>query len=138
MESVVQSIGAGLPVFLLHFAVTLTVLALAVMVYIRITPYRELALIRKENNIAAAISLSAAVLGLALPLAFCLAGSVNIYDIALWGGIILAIQMVTYFFIDRLIGGIAVSIREQRLAPVIFLAAAKLSVAAINAAAIAG
>ena len=136
-ESVIQSLSAGLPVFLLHFIVTIAVLAVAVSIYVWITPHRELQLIREENNIAAAVSLSAAVLGLALPLAFCLSGSVGVWDIVLWGSCILCIQLITYFVIDRLLRGISGSIREQRLAPVIFLAAVKLAVAGINAAAIA-
>lgn len=138
LNSVLESIGAGLPVFLLHFAVTIAVLAVAVFIYIHITPHHELEVIRQDNNVAAAVSLSAAVLGLALPLAFCLSGSVSVWDIVLWGGCILCIQLATYFVIDRMLRGISENIHKQRLAPVIFLAAVKLAVAGINAAAISG
>ena len=137
MEPVLQSITVGIPVFLTHFMTAIAVLAGAMCIYIWITPHREFALI-KENNVAAAISLFAAFVGLSLPLSFCLAGSVNIYDIALWGGFILLIQLITYRAVDLLLGGISRSIADNKVAPVLLMAAAKLSIAMLNAAAIAG
>ena len=72
MLSVLQSFVAGLPVLLLHLGVTLAMLAGAVAVYVWSTPHKEFALIREGNN-AAALSLSGAILGLAIPLAVSMA-----------------------------------------------------------------
>jgi putative membrane protein len=137
VNAVLQSLYSGLPVLLTHFGITLLVFLSASAIYLRITPHNELTLIR-EGSIPAAISLGGALLGLALPLGFCLAGSVNIYDIAIWGVVILSLQLFTYFVIDRMMGGISKRILAGELAPVIFLVAVKLSVAVLNAAAIAG
>ena len=51
MNNLWQSI-AGFPTFLLYFALALALLALFVAIYVRVTPYREIRLIR-EGNIAA-------------------------------------------------------------------------------------
>ena len=137
MQSVLLSLYAGLPVFLSHFSVTILVFIAAIGIYTLITPHKEFALIKK-GNIAAAISFGGALLGLAIPLAFCLAGSVNIYDIIIWGAFILLIQLATYFVIDKIVGGVSKNIEKENVAPILFLVTARISVAIINAAAISG
>jgi hypothetical protein len=72
---VLQSLISGFPVLLLHFMVTAGMLVTGVLVYTAITPHHEFELVRAGNP-AAAISLSGAILGLGIPLAFCLAASV--------------------------------------------------------------
>ena len=53
MDPVIQSFLAGFPVLLLHFAVTLGMLAIGVTIYHLVTPYHELRLIRNGNTAAA-------------------------------------------------------------------------------------
>ncbi len=137
MDAMIQSFLTGFPVLLLHFAVTLSILAVGVWLYMLITPHQELALIR-EGNTAAAISLSGAVLGLAIPLAFSMSVSVNVLDILIWGVLALAIQLACFWGMDRLMGELSQRIDEGELGPAILLAGVKLSVAAVNAAAISG
>lgn len=137
MEPVIQSFLAGFPVLLLHFSVTLAMLAGGVFIYQKITPYHELDLIRAGNN-AAAISLSGAIIGLALPLAFCMASSVNVWDIIIWGIIALIIQLLAYRIGDVLLKGLEDRIENNEIGAAILVAAIKLAVAMINAAAVAG
>jgi putative membrane protein len=137
MHPVLQSILAGLPYFLGHFLVTLGMLGLSVWIYTAVTPHRELALVRAGNG-AAAVSLAGAVMGLAIPLAVCLAGSVSMLDIVLWGLVILAVQVATYLFVDFWLKGLSRRIENDEVGAAVLLAGVKLSVAAINAAAIAG
>ena len=42
MEAGLESLTTGLPILILHFLVTVTMLAIGVTVYMWITPYREL------------------------------------------------------------------------------------------------
>jgi putative membrane protein len=112
-------------------------LAVAVTVYHLITPYHELQLIR-SGNMAAAISLSGAILGLAIPLAFCMAKSVNVWDIVIWGVVALVIQLLTYRIADVILRGLPKRIENNEVGPAILLAAIKIAVAAINAAAVSG
>jgi putative membrane protein len=137
MEPVLQSLLAGLPVLLLHFGVTVAMLALGVTIYIWLTPYPEIALIR-QGNTAAAVSMSGAVLGLALPLAICLASSVNVYDIIVWGVVTLMVQLIAYRVMDLLLRELPKRIENDEIGPALLLVAVKIGVAAINAAAIAG
>lgn len=136
MDAVLQSLTTGLPIFLGHFGFTVALLAFSVVIYMRLTSHDEMALI-KDGNEAAALSFGAAVIGLALPLAFTLSGSVNIWDIALWGGIILIIQLAAYKVADFMFSGLSERIENNEMAAAIALGSTKLAVASLNAAAIA-
>ena len=137
MEPVLQSFINGFPVLLLHFSVTLAMLGIGVTIYQLITPYHELDLIRTGNN-AAAISLSGAIVGLALPLAFCMAKSVNVWDIIVWGLVTLVIQLLAYRLADAILKGLPARIEAGEIGAAILVVAIKLAVAMINAAAVAG
>jgi putative membrane protein len=137
VESVLQSLLFGLPVLVMHFAVTTVMLIVGIRVYTRITPLDEFRLIR-EGNIAAAVSLSGACLGLAIPLAFCMAASVNTVDIVLWGVAAIAIQLIGFRVTDWLLKELPSRIEAGEMGPAILLVGIKMSIAVINAAAIAG
>jgi putative membrane protein len=135
MDAVLQSFLSGFPVLLLHFSVTAGMLAIGVAIYTAVTPFHEFRLVR-EGNVAAAVSLSGAILGMAIPLAFCMAGSVNVYDILIWGSVTLALQLIAYKVGDVMLRGLPERIESGELAPALVLVAVKLAVAAINAAAV--
>ena len=137
MEAVLESFMTGLPVLLLHYLVTLTMLAIGVTIYLWMTPYKELALIR-GGNIAAAVSLGATIISLAMPLAFSMAVSVGVWDIVLWGLVTLVIVLVVYRVIDFLMKDLPRRIELGELGPAILLAAVKLGVSIITAAAVSG
>lgn len=132
MNDLWQSI-AGFPEFLLYFVLALALLALFVAVYVRVTPYREIALIR-EGNIAASISLSGAVIGFVLPLASAIAHSVSALDMVAWGVIALLVQIVVYAVTSRLVPHFREAIEADRAAPALLLAALSVSVGMLNAA----
>ena len=132
MNNLWQSI-AGFPEFLLYFALALALLALFVAIYVRVTPYREIELIR-EGNIAASISLSGAVMGLVLPLASAIAHSVSPLDMVAWGVIALVVQIVVYAVTSRLVPRFREAIEAGRTAPAVLLAALSVSTGILNAA----
>jgi putative membrane protein len=137
VTAALQSFFSGVPFLLGHFAVTLAMLAIGVALYMRITPHDEMKLIREDNN-AAAISLGGAILGLAIPLAICMANSVNVWDIIIWGVLTLVIQLITFKIIDAWLKDLPKRIEDGSLSAAIMLASIKLAVAAINAAAVSG
>ena len=137
MDGAIQSFLSGIPFLLTHFGVTIVMLVVGAFIYIKITSHDEMALIRDGNN-AAAVSLSGAILGLAIPLAFCMANSVNVYDIVIWGLVTLVIQLVTFLIIDLWLRDLSRKIEDGQVGTAILLASVKLAVAAINAAAISG
>ena len=137
MDGAIQSFLSGIPFLLTHFGVTIVMLVVGAFIYIKITSHDEMALIRDGNN-AAAVSLSGAILGLAIPLAFCMANSVNVYDIVIWGLVTLVIQLVTFWIIDLWLRDLSKKIEDGQVGTAILLASVKLAVASINAAAISG
>ncbi|MGQ2941321.1 MAG: DUF350 domain-containing protein [Blastomonas fulva] len=134
---VIQSLFAGLPIFMLHLGSATLAWAAALALYVWITPHREFALIR-EGNMAAAVSFGGAAIGLALPLAFCLAASVNVWDVLIWGSVTLILQLIAFRAVDLLIGNLSKRIEENEVAAATFLAMTKISLACLNAAAVAG
>ncbi len=137
MDPVLQSLFAGFPILILHFAVTLAMLAIGITIYHLITPYHELRLIR-GGNIAAATSIAAAIIGLAIPLAVCMARSVSLWDIVVWGVVTLLIQILAYRIGDALVKDLPRRIENGEMSAAILVLAIKLAIALINAAAIAG
>jgi cell division septation protein DedD len=62
----IQAFAAGFPVTLAHVGITVFLLFLGSTLYVWLTPYKEIALIR-EGNAAAAVALGGVLLGLAVP-----------------------------------------------------------------------
>jgi putative membrane protein len=137
MDAVLQSFLTGMPVLLLHVAVTVAMLALGILIYVWITPHKDFTLVR-QGNAAAAVSLSGAILGLAIPLAMSLAVSVNVADIVIWGALALVIQLVVFQLTDLILRDLPRRIEAGEVPAAMVLSAIKLSVAAINAAAVSG
>lgn len=133
---VLHTLFAGFPVLMLHLGSATAVWAGALALYLWITPHKELVLVRAGNE-AAAISMGGAAIGLAVPLAFCLAGSVNVWDILIWGSVTLLLQLIAFFVIDRVLKDLPRRIESNERAAAIFLATIKVALAALNAAAIA-
>lgn len=119
--------------FLVYLAVSLALLAAFVAIYIRVTPYREIALIR-EGNMAAAFSLSGSVLGFVVPLAAAIQESVGLGDMAIWGVIAMVVQIAAFVVVKLLIPSITQDIPAGKQAQGFFLGALSLGVGLLNAA----
>jgi putative membrane protein len=132
MNNLWQSLS-GFPNFALYFVLGVILLGAFIAVYLRLMPYRELELIR-EGNVAAAISLSGAVLGFVLPLASAVAHSINPVDMAAWAAIAFVAQMIVYFAVSRLVPHFGEAIRAGKIAPATLLAALAVAVGVLNAA----
>jgi putative membrane protein len=124
---------AGFDDFLVYLAVSLAYLALFVAIYIRVTPYRELALIR-EGNMAASFSLSGALLGFIVPLAAAVQQSVNLVDMAIWGLIAMLVQIAAFVAVKLLIPSITRDIPAGKGAQGFFLGSLSLGVGLLSAA----
>ena len=75
-----------LPSFLAYLGVAIALLAVFLLIYVNATPYDEISLIR-QGNTAAAISLSGALFGFAMPVANVIAHSDTLLDLAAWGAV---------------------------------------------------
>lgn len=124
---------AMLPAFLAYFAVAILLIAGFLLIYLNLTPYDELGLIR-QGNTAAAVSLSGALLGFVMPVANVIAHSDGLLDLALWGVIAGVIQLGVYVVARLTLRTLTDDITAGKMAPATFLAALSLAVGLINAA----
>jgi putative membrane protein len=113
--------------------VGLVLLAVYVAIYVRVTPYREIALIR-AGNMAAAYSLSGAVIGFVIPLASAIEHSVGLADMAIWGLIAMLVQLAAFVAVRITIPTITRDIPAGQTAQGFFLGAIAIAVGMLNAA----
>ncbi|MEO5375701.1 MAG: DUF350 domain-containing protein [Alphaproteobacteria bacterium] len=124
-----------LPLYLAYVATSVGLMVVFVAIYMHITPYRELALIRAGNR-TAAVSLGGVLIGFGLTLASTAAHSVGILDLALWGAIALVCQVAVYFVATFLLKDLKDGIESDRLGFGLLLAAMSITMGLINAGAL--
>lgn len=133
MTATLESFRQGFPDFLLMTGTAGILLLIASTIYILLTPWKELALVRGGNG-AAGLALAGAITGLAIPIASCLASSLTLVDLLLWGGVSLLLQLLTYRIIDMILRDIPTRIQNDEAGAAIVLISAKLAVALLLAA----
>ena len=126
----------SLPAFAGYFATALALLAVFVVLYIFVTPYSELALIR-DGNTAAAVSLGGAMVGYALPIAVAVVTSHNIMTMVGWGVVACVVQLLVYVVARLALPRINLAIPQGKVASGIFLASLSLGIGILNAGCIA-
>jgi putative membrane protein len=124
---------AGLDNFLVYLTVSLAYLAVFVAIYLRVTPYREIELIR-QGNMAAAFSLSGSILGFVIPLAASVQHSVSLVDMAIWGLIAMLVQVAAFVVARLLIPSISDDIPANKTSVGFFVGSLSLGVGLLNAA----
>jgi putative membrane protein len=121
-----------LPAFLIYLAVASGLLTAFAALYLFVTPYSELALI-KRGNAAAAINFSAALLGFTLPLASLVAHAVNVVDLLLWAVVAAMVQILAHFVARFLFGDFAQRIEHGNVAVATVAASISLCLGVLNA-----
>ncbi|BBK43520.1 DUF350 domain-containing protein [Allostella vacuolata] len=137
LSRIFTSLGAGVPVLLLHFVTTLVLLAAGVLLYMAITPFRERTLIR-EGNMAAGIMMLGILLGVAIPLAATLATSAVWLDVVLWGAVAVILQIATFLVATLVMPTLRHLIEAGNQAAALAMVGVQLAVALLNAGAMAG
>ena len=130
----IQAFASGFPIFLAHAGVTVLILLLGAVIYVLLTPHKEIALIR-EGNTAAAVSLGGVLLGLAIPLSASLRASTNLIEIGLWGAVTVVVQLLVFRLVDMLLRGLPKRIQDGEMSAAALLVGAKIATALIVAAA---
>lgn len=104
------------------------------IIYQAATPYHERTLIR-EGNVAAAITLGAALLGYILPLASALEHTVSLLEFAAWAVLAGVIQIVAFTIVRRIVmPDFSDRIVRGETAAAIYMASISLGVGLLNAA----
>ena len=111
-----------------YLVTAVALLAAFVCIYIRVTPYREFALIAENNN-AAAISLSGAVMGFTLPLLASIYYTQSVQEMALWAAITCVVQLLVFLALRKQVS----KIESGNTAPAILLATFSIALGLLNA-----
>ncbi len=119
--------------FLTYFAYSIVCLAVGLVIHTRITPVKEWMLVR-QGNVAAACSMGGTAIGLALPISSLAVHAVSLLDMAQWSAIALAVQLLTWFALSRVVGGMAAGIERDNRAVGGLAGAFSIALGAINAA----
>jgi putative membrane protein len=89
----------------LAFVMTIVFSAL----YVRITPHKEISLIR-SGNVAAAAQFGGVLIGYCIPLYSAISHSVSLTDFVVWGAVALVVQVVAFWIVSKVISGLSDSI----------------------------
>src|SRR5260370_3028276 len=114
MNDFLASVG-GLDDFLAYFLMALALVAVFLVVYVRVTPYREIALIR-QGNVAASLSLSGALLGFPVPPASAIAPNLAWWGMLLWGAGAPVVPLLSYFFLRVFVPNCSLALSQCKLA----------------------
>ena len=124
-----------LPLYLAYVATAVGLLGGFTVVYMYITPYHEVRLIRAGNR-AAAFSLGGVLIGFGLVLASTAAHSVNLLDMVLWGAVALAFQILVFFATALLLKDLRAGIEADKHSYGMIVAAMSITMGLINAGAV--
>ncbi len=126
---------AEFPLYLAFLGTAVILFGLALATYAMITPHHEIKLIR-AGNVACAYSLGGAAIGMAIVLFVTATGTLEVVELAVWGGIGLIGQLAMYFAVAVIIPGLRQGLEEDRVAYGILLGALSIAMGLVNAGAI--
>jgi putative membrane protein len=117
--------------FISYLVVATLLLSLFMFVYEKVTPYREIQLIKGGNN-AAAIAFAGAILGFTLPLISVIFYTHSLVEMVKWGFITGVVQLLVFVAVQRL-WNIAECIKEGRVASAILYSSIAVAVGMLSA-----
>lgn len=127
-----ESLSGILP-FLAHFLSGAVLLAVFAAIYMRITPYSELELI-KAGKTAPAVAFLGAILGFTLPIHAAIVHSVDLVDMLLWALVSGVLQILVFEAFRLAYRDLVRSIEEDRIGAALFLSALSICIGLLNAA----
>lgn len=126
MDAAFNSLANGLPELFKYMVVATIIYIAGFLIYVKLTPHKELELVQ-QRNMAAAVSLSALIISLALPLAACMVNKIGLLDMALWGTVSLFLQLFLFRLTDAIFQGMPTRIEDDEVPAAMVLAAFKLA-----------
>lgn len=133
MEPLLQYSLSNLPAYLAYAGSLALLMFVFVLIYLWITPYKEIQLIRAGNS-AAATSFSGVLIGFALPVTSVASSAGSLLDMLMWSVIALVGQLLAFLLAARLLGDLRQGIETDKVSYGILLAGLSIAVGLINAA----
>jgi len=125
----------SLPQYAIFLGSSLGLLAFALGIYMLVTPFKEIELIRGGNS-AAAISFSGTAIGMALVLHSTASSTFDIMEMIVWGAIGLVGQLVVLLVVTLLIPGLNDGIAKDKTGYGVLLGGLSVAMGILNAGAI--
>ncbi|AYZ62668.1 DUF350 domain-containing protein [Burkholderia multivorans] len=119
--------------YAVHLLSAFVLLLAFAAVYLKVTPFDELALIR-DGNVAATLSFGGALVGFCLTLASSIAHNSTLGAVVLWAIGAMLVQLLTYVVLTRMMPGMNHAIEDRNAAMGGLMGTASLVVGIINAA----
>ena len=126
---------ASLPLYLVFLGTALGLFAIALGIYLQVTPFHEIRLIRQGNS-AAAVSLGGTAIGMAIVLHSAASGTFNAVELAVWGGVGLIGQIVVFLIVMLILPDLKKGINDDKLGYGILLGALSIAMGILNAGAL--
>lgn len=126
---------AGIGNYLAFIATLLVFLAAFAFIYVKTTPYDEIANIAAGEE-ASAISFFGALLGFAIPLYSVMANSTHLLDMVIWGSVSLMAQLLLFFIIKAIHPFIIDGVKANKKSCAFYLAAYSVVIGLLNAGAV--
>lgn len=133
MEPLLEYSLSNLPAYLAYAGSLALLMFVFVLIYLWITPYKEIQLIRQGNS-AAATSFAGVLIGFALPITSVAASAGSLLDMLMWSVIALVGQLLAFLLAARLLGDLRQGIETDKVSYGILLAGLSIAVGLINAA----
>ena len=119
--------------YAIHLIASAILVGVFFVVYTRVTPFDELALIRAGKG-AAALSLGGALVGFSLTLGSSVVHNATLVEVVLWAVAAMIVQILVFAVASRLINTIRVEIEAGNVAMGGFLGTVSLVAGIVNAA----
>jgi putative membrane protein len=126
LQAALAAFVAGFPVYVLQVAVASVMIVAASAVYVLLSPYRELEMMR-AGNASAGLAFSGVVLGLTIPIAAALGTAHNIFDLVIWGIVALLMQLLAFRVADLILKDLPKRIANEEAGAAIVTLAVKLA-----------
>lgn len=126
---------SGILNFATYFGLSVVFLIVFKVVYAKVTPHDEWALIKGEQNVAASIALGGAVLGFAIAVSGVVNNSVSLIDFAMWAVVALVAQLfafaiVRFIFMPKIVS----RIENGEVSAGVIVACVSVAIGTMNAA----
>lgn len=116
-----------------YLVVAICMVCIFAFAYEKITPPREIQLI-KNGNLACALSYGGAIIGFCAALVSAMTHSIGLLNFVLWGILAAAVQIGLFFAVMRIIPDAAMELENNNVAVGAFLCALSIGIGLLNAA----
>lgn len=124
---------AALVNYAIHFIAAAVLLGVFFLVYTKVTPFDELAMIQSGNP-AAALSLGGALIGFSLTLGSSIVHNATLMEVVVWAVVAMLVQIVVYVMCSRLMHTLRGQLESGNVALGGFVGAVALVAGIVNAA----